>query len=171
MNVFIDAGSFDGRSTRTFREHYPGGASYVVHCFEPDVRVENHEPDITIHREAVWTHDGEIHLWIGDPQASSVMAGKTTGHLSRNILVPCVDFSRWIERFDSPVVLKLDIEGAEYSVLRKMLDDGTIRLVGELFCDWHAEKVGIPNDVHNDLLYELKRCGIRPRTMHDGRIA
>eukprot|EP01012_Entosiphon_sulcatum_P024464 TRINITY_DN29624_c0_g1_i2.p1 TRINITY_DN29624_c0_g1~~TRINITY_DN29624_c0_g1_i2.p1 ORF type:complete len:300 (-),score=50.90 TRINITY_DN29624_c0_g1_i2:31-930(-) len=39
------------------------------------------------------------------------------------------------------VVLKLDVEGAEYAIVRSLMDTGAWRLVDEVFVEWHCEKV------------------------------
>jgi sacsin len=35
------------------------------------------------------------------------------------------------------IVMKLDIEGAEYNVLEKMINDGSIDYINTLFVEWH----------------------------------
>jgi hypothetical protein len=56
--------------------------------------------------------------------------------------VPAIDFSCWVKEMvarhtevdgSTPfVVVKMDIEGAEYAVLEELVRDGTITLVSEL---------------------------------------
>jgi hypothetical protein len=57
-----------------------------------------------------------------------------------------VKLSRWLRDnttiFDY-VILKLDVEGAEYNILEKMIRDRTIRRINHLFIEWHWNKVGI----------------------------
>ena len=50
--------------------------------------------------------------------------------LKRVVQVPTIDFSQFIsDNFEitDEVVLKMDIEGAEYAVINKMLNDGTFK--------------------------------------------
>ena len=42
---------------------------------------------------------------------------------------------------DDYVILKLDIEGAEYEVLNKMINEGTVALVNEFHGEWHEDKI------------------------------
>ena len=54
--------------------------------------------------------------------------------------VEAIDFSRWIrENFveDDYIFLKMDIEGSEYKVLPKMIEDGTINYINDLIIEWH----------------------------------
>jgi len=58
-------------------------------------------------------------------------------------LVPCFDFSAWLMRTFSlhdHVTVKMDIEGAEYDLLEKMMADRSILLVNELICEWHYDR-------------------------------
>jgi len=63
------------------------------------------------------------------------------GTFDKTVEVECIDFSAWLLEHcvaDDFVVVKLDIEGAEYSVLTKMIQDRSIELVDRLFIEWHA---------------------------------
>lgn len=53
--------------------------------------------------------------------------------------VSCMDFSRFVAELpeDSEVYCKMDIEGSEFPVLRKMLKDGTIGRVKEWWVEFH----------------------------------
>jgi len=57
------------------------------------------------------------------------------------INVECIDFSQWMKNNLSPddhIVLKMDIEGSEFAVLPKMLQDKTIGWANALIIEWHA---------------------------------
>jgi len=61
--------------------------------------------------------------------------------------VPSFDLSAWIAQAFEPadeVVLKLNVEGAEYAVLEKMIRDGTILRIGRLYVDWHGQWIDNP---------------------------
>ena len=54
--------------------------------------------------------------------------------------VKCIDFSKFIKKNidpDSKVICKMDIEGAEYEVLGKLIDDNTIDVIDRLYIEWH----------------------------------
>lgn len=55
-------------------------------------------------------------------------------------LVECIDFSEWLKNNieeDSNVICKMDIEGAEYEVLGKLIDDDTLNIINSLYIEWH----------------------------------
>ena len=38
---------------------------------------------------------------------------------------------------DDYIVIKMDIEGAEYKVLPKMIEDGSIEYINSAYIEWH----------------------------------
>ena len=107
---------------------------------------------------AAWIYDGEIEIGgEGDATSHRLSDGKQT--------VPCFDFSQWLAKLDRPkddeIIVKMDIEGAEYEVLPKMLEDGTISLVQELIIEWHDWKVGVEKVETKRLTALIKQAGVR----------
>ena len=64
--------------------------------------------------------------------------------------MPAIDFSRWLKEMiarhteadgSKPfVVVKMDIEGAEYAVLEELVRDGTITLISDLMVEFHTQQ-------------------------------
>ena len=55
--------------------------------------------------------------------------------------VECIDFSQWVKDNFSPedhIVMKMDIEGSEFAVLPKMVNDGTLSWMNGIVIEWHA---------------------------------
>ena len=79
---------------------------------------------------------------------------------TRAARVKCLDFSRWLlQNFNCTdhIVVKMDIEGAEYAVLEKMVVDGSIDYVNELFVEFHwLMNDTITHERHNALVQALK---------------
>jgi FkbM family methyltransferase len=53
--------------------------------------------------------------------------------------LPCIDLSRFLRDFDVTdlVVLKLDIEGAEYDVLERLIVTNAVSRLSELYVEYH----------------------------------
>ena len=54
--------------------------------------------------------------------------------------IEAFDFSKWtLDNFDRSdyIVLKMDIEGSEYRVLQKMIEDASIDYIDHLYIEWH----------------------------------
>jgi FkbM family methyltransferase len=100
---------------------------------------------VTIRRQAAWVYDGE--LWFtanGTGSRVSADGGET--------LVECFDFSAWLRTLDGDrVIVKMDVEGAEYPLLTRMVADNTDQLVAELLVEWHPGP--------RELVEPTLRCG------------
>ena len=168
---FIDGGAHVGESTRLFRDKYPNSATYKVIMFEPNPRqrhiFESQEfSDAEFHDEAIWVADGASQLY--DHQSSRDYG--TSLHPEMFLMkrsyssVKCIDFSKWmLERFtrDDEIILKFDIEGSEYNVLPKMIEDGSIDLIDKLYIEWHVQfRPTITQEMHDKLIDELAKRNI-----------
>lgn len=107
-----------------------------------------------IERKAAWTHDGTIAYtdqtidtqW-GEPGSRNAwqwpanFPGGQPGVLVAPVnqgdqTVECFNFSAWLETH-GPAVVKMDVEGAEYALLDKLIADDNTDLVEELLVEWH----------------------------------
>lgn len=152
-NVFIDAGSHTGQSIDLFMSTVNiNKGNWEIHAFEPFPLFEKsyqNKSYVIFHPEAVWIEDGEIDLYYNpnnlESQGCSVMKGKTSGDLNKElpIKVKCIDFSLWLKsnfNKNDTILLRMDIEGAEYPVLRKMITDNTIGYLNKLSVEFHWHK-------------------------------
>ena len=55
------------------------------------------------------------------------------------------------------ITLKLDVEGAEYQILNKMLEHGTFDLIEEFFVEFHWNKINLPEESHLEIIHELSK--------------
>ena len=147
---FIDCGAHCGESILTAKQRF--GIDTHVISFEavPYLATQLqiiHEgnPTVQIMNAAVWINNDIKNFYISTAYtdaSSLVIDGRTD--VSTFIQIPCFDLSTWLrETFttDDYIILKLDIEGAEYEVLNKMIKDGTIYMVKELWGEWHDRKL------------------------------
>jgi hypothetical protein len=61
--------------------------------------------------------------------------------MRRETSVDCFDFDAWCARtlkYSDKNVLKMDIEGAEFDILTKLLDSGAINLFREIWIEEHV---------------------------------
>jgi hypothetical protein len=62
------------------------------------------------------------------------------GFALTTISVESFDFSKWVVRefsLEDYVILSLDVEGAEFPILTKMLEDGTLNRLDRLYVEFH----------------------------------
>lgn len=151
-HVFIDLGCYNGDTILQFRNwkslKYPPEIQWVMYGFDanPGFKKEweqHTRPDTIFQQKAAWTSNGEIEFSRADfAESSSVMKEKVTYEAGDKIMVPCFDFSAWLEMFRGDhVILKVDIEGAELPVLTKMIKDGTDDIPDLTMVEWHDGKM------------------------------
>jgi len=105
------------------------------------------DPHATFLEKAVWTEDGTMKFWIdNDPQQADHGSSLFEDHAmveGEELMseVETVDFSKWLGELatvDDLVVVRMDIEGAEYEVLKKLIVDGNAKLIDHLDLEYHA---------------------------------
>ena len=82
------------------------------------------------------------------------------------VVVDTVDFSKFLKENvteDDFVVVKMDIEGAEFEVLPSMIADGSYKLINDFYCEFH-ERFFEPKSKYKELKENykevLKQSGI-----------
>lgn len=169
---FIDCGGHKGESVALFRKDYPKAEEFKIVSFEPNVDVHKYFTLGTIANvefipKAVWIEET---LLTFHRHADTVGYSVYDTHPKspkdwQSFQVPTVDFSAWLKQNVTPddyVILKLDIEGAEYKVLRKMFDEGTIDLVDKLYIEFHDHWMKLEEGEHDTLVANLRAKGLEP---------
>jgi FkbM family methyltransferase len=130
----VDCGSNIGLSAIWFLQNYPG---CELTCYEADLSLAKiakaniqragYSGDQVINA-AVWTEDGKIGFTSSGDDKGSV----STDSENR---VGCIDLSRAI--LEETDLLKMDIEGAEFPVLKKLFQSGAINRVKRIAVELH----------------------------------
>ena len=133
MKAIIDCGGWRADSITPLRKVF---GDCIVHSFECNpifFSYYKNLENVILHKEAVWIYDGKLSFHIQknpEWEGHSVFKDINPERLSKKkITVPCIDFSYWIlKNFkkEDELYLKMNIEGAEYKVLDKMLIDNSI---------------------------------------------
>lgn len=100
---------------------------------------------LELRAKAAWLREGTIRLGIGAPfhlDATVVADKNDRDEWAQTIEVPCFDFSHWLDNLAERVVLKLNVEGAEFPLLERLFADGTVDQVESLIVAWHDERLG-----------------------------
>lgn len=152
MKYFIDCGAHCGESILKAKQKF--GLDTRIVSFEPipyfaDQLTEIHKGNDTIDvvNAAVWIDDDIKKFYVScDITDGSSLLGRNINNLDESVYVEvsCVDLSSWIMKTftkNDYVILKLDIEGSEYEVFNKMIEDGSIGLIKEFWGEWHDDKI------------------------------
>jgi len=172
MDVFVDLGAFSGSYINKFKKSSMYNSGFRIYAFEcnPHLRDIKYGEGVEVIHKAAWITDGELSFFVSRKspakiQGSSVYKEKKTGNLDveHPTMVQCCDFSNWLKTNFSPddnIIVKMNIEGAEYDVLEKCIADGTIRYIKTAWILWHWKRCGIPVERHNAILAKLKTLPI-----------
>ena len=97
---------------------------------------------------AVSDTSGFIDLWLdsdekgkGGSSGSSIMSGSSATYHNNSVKIPVMGiidiFHKYHITRDDYIIMKVDIEGAEFKMLRKMVTHNLLHLVDILAVEWH----------------------------------
>lgn len=168
MNIFIDAGYYFGESLGNFIKKGIVDETWTVYAFEPNpeinVNAREYPVPIIMSRKAVWVKDGKTKFWISHRENASHVDGTSSSAENKKITVPCMDFSKFVGSLpkDANIICSMDIEGAEYSVLHKMLEENTIDRISLLFIEFHDRFMGTTTvQDSQDLIDKIEARGVK----------
>jgi FkbM family methyltransferase len=178
--VFIDCGYHLGEGMSKFIEILNINDEWEVHAFEAnpaceiEKKISNHPIKIIPHNAAVWIENTKLtfnrhhNSMVGSPTVNSTheMDGwgshvdvlKSNHIYNEQITIDAIDFSEFLKQFEGcEVYCKFDIEGSEYPVLRKMLNDETASIVKALWIEWHLNPEDETADTQSLLAQEVSK--------------
>ncbi len=185
--VFIDCGSNVGQGLRQFISMFNMDSDWEIHCYEPTPNLSLEEDllnlsNVTLHKNAVWSKNGKIEFslcvpsekWKEASQGSSIFGLLDSGEcidqtsnqfrLNDNIVeVESIDIADILKQYseDDYIVVKLDIEGSEFEVCRRLLESGELLKINELFIEWHTRLMQSESiESENKLKNSIRNLGI-----------
>lgn len=177
--VFIDLGAYDGDSIRYFMKR-DDWREYDIYAFEPNKKFHQQLADLWIDcpnivflsNQAAWVENTQLEFAVDQadsPMGSTLMPGKIEmWNKGVKQIIGAFDFSDWIKQFSGDyVIVKMDTEGAEFPVLEKMINDKTLTIINELWCEFHPNKVReyTTTDKYN-LMDRIRGAGVELTEWH-----
>lgn len=153
-SLVIDCGANIGDITALFL-----GRGAQVICFEPDpmafsalLKRFGDNPRIRLINSAVSDQNGKASFYLHKDRrdgggeeytvSSSLLREKKNVDAQKGIVVELTDLSEYVSALGRKVdVLKLDVEGAEISILKKMIREGTYADIGLMLVETHETKI------------------------------
>lgn len=150
---------------------------WIVHAFEPNSKFTKElikmkedigkDYEINLYKEtAAWIYDGKITFYVDTgsqfSEGTSILKEHPYVNKGQNFTVPCVDVAKLINSYDSNdyVVVKIDIEGAEYDLLMHFIKNNVLEKIDYLIIEYHKylSKFKTPEDVFNSIfkLYNIE---------------
>jgi len=162
--IFIDGGAHRGETLRHFAETIACAfLPWEIYAFEPNPHLVPEiprYPRLSVLEKAISAKDETVEFYFGESTLGGSISADKLNRRSKSVAVEAIDFIRWLSKNFTPedfVWVKLDIEGAEYPVLEKLLSDGNAKYVDLLAVEFHNEKVGVPKAKDKDLVKELRK--------------
>jgi FkbM family methyltransferase len=153
--IIIDCGSNIGLSIIYYKTLYPNA---TVIAFEPDEDnfsllernvLANNLTNVNLNKSAIWVSDGEISFEGNESEASHISENSSSKKVGSTRL------STIINKYEKIDFLKMDIEGAEWDVIRDCRNN--LGNVNNLFLEYHG-KVNETNKL-KDLLEIVEQNG------------
>lgn len=159
--IFLDCGQYDGVAIR----QYCVDDSWDIYSFEPEPQPKvNTEdlPPLKLIKKAVWVKDGKVKFLLDPRKQASHIQGVAGTEYTDNTTVPSIDFSKFVANLPkATIVCSMDIEGAEFQVLRKMIKDGTAKKIKVLDVEFHHRMMNDEDDdTARKLMQELSDLGV-----------
>ena len=175
--IFIDGGYHLGEGLNEFKTILNINQDWVIHAFEPNIHCNTVTTDknVILHQKAIWVDDCELTFNCENNEISNSPKNNSVSDLdgwgsclnvigsshtfNKQITVNAIDFSEFLKQFKGmDVYCKLDIEGAEFEVLRKLIKNGTISIIKELWVEWHDVDLDNENEsTRNILISEISK--------------
>ena len=165
-NIYIDCGTHLGQGLSEFYQMFNMSPTWDIYTFEPNPHTlqlfVNHNQNfitynnIKYYNNAVSTHYDTVTFNIDNRpgegpigMGSSIMSldnwnptdGTGPENFNLTIEVDCINLREFIETFSKKdnIVLKLDIEGAEYDILEDFIQHNTLDYINHLYVEFHSE--------------------------------
>ena len=164
-DIVIDLGAHIGNATIEFALR-----AKHVHAFEPNrenfrelAAQTKKYSNVTVYEKAVSDSNGTIQLYfekgsIGEYfKGSTIVQGKPNIGYENSYDVDVVSIVDVIDNIGEQIsLIKIDIEGAEYKVIKALLTSGRINKVDRIFAECHADRIAGLQEERDEVL-ELAR--------------
>ena len=124
---------------------YPGAERFAYHAVDINPLEDGFPPFVQWTTGAIWNETGTIEVKGDEGAGSHVLRTKddaaAQGEAAHSSVVPALDFAAMLLDTVQPedhVVVKMDVENAEFRVIDKLFSTGAIELIDEMFIECHG---------------------------------
>lgn len=149
-DIVLDFGAHVGNATTEFAKR-----AKHVHAFEPNPEIfaflrrqTARYPNVTLHNKVVSDKAGNETLFFETMtrgkhfEGSTIMANKSNVSYENQVDIEAVDVADFITSLGTPVAcIKMDIEGAEYRILDRLIETKVIDDVGRIYVECHVDRI------------------------------
>lgn len=162
--VVILVGAHKGENIQKYKTKY--APVYCLYAIEPVPisyacieEAYHNDANVVLIKKAAWIEDGtkKMNLYASSSMSNSLYTRKKK--IPEKIIdVETFDFSKFLAQFEKEQVrmLRMDIEGAEFAILAKCFEEGTMDRVKELHIEIHKPpRVSVDGSLVNKVLCYL----------------
>jgi FkbM family methyltransferase len=190
MNYFIDCGGHHGEGLKIFIDMYNIDEKWKIYTFEPNKESFNILKDfkykncnIEFINAGIWKEDSKLtfNVETTSPGYGSKEDGagstfvklenwniKHSGNMGAgdyltSYEVDVINFSNFIRNLNDVefLLVKMDVEGVEYDIIRNMIIDDSILNINDLYVEFHDWAMSSENEITtNDLIKIISDKGI-----------
>lgn len=190
MKYFLDFGGHHGEGMMHFIDKYDIDSSWTIYTFEPnklsfDILKNNKYKNcnITHINKGIWISDTILTF---SPETTSETYGKMddgagstfldlndwniknngnwgAGTYDKKYDVEVLDLSKLLKSLIDVefLLIKMDIEGSEYPILRKIIKDGTINIIDDIYVEFHDWAMNSETEqTTNELINIISNMGV-----------
>ena len=164
-SLFIDLGANIGQQVIYLDKHNIETIAFEPHpiLFEKLIKsTKNKNNKVTFYNQGAWIKNQKTNLFFKiSPDhvngGSSLIFEKTNIVKTHAFSVDVIDFSQFLSNLDREVdVLKIDIEGSEYHLIKHLIANDTIRYCKNLFVEDHERKIQKNTQFFNEYIENKK---------------
>ena len=91
------------------------------------------------------------------PEKRVVSDGSKSNEDCESIEIECLTLSQVIAAADNydKIVVKLDVEGAEYEILEDLIRTGAISKISKIYIEWHWDRIGMNFEEHKNFTQKV----------------
>jgi FkbM family methyltransferase len=174
--ILLDCGSHKGESVKKFKTLLTDFNEYEIYMFEPNnnlFKIIESNPEFysyTKFQKAVSDKEEIVKFYGGtvrtDNCGATILLDKKNYDAYKDDdyeLVQTVDISKFIKdnfSIEDHIILKLDVEGAEYQIIEKLLNDDAFKYIKKLYMEWHTQWLPNYKQTEIDLVERMKKINV-----------
>jgi FkbM family methyltransferase len=169
--TFLDIGANVGLITKLVLDTTPENVN--IKSLEPDpiafesLRKNIFDKRVELINAAAWSSSTQLPLFRNVSSkgnvattSSSLDFSKTNVDVNEFEMVRTIDICKLIDEVQSsPIILKIDVEGAEYKIINHMIKKGCIRKIEKIYCEFHFNSIRFGYSKHIYLFTKLFLTG------------
>lgn len=141
--VIVDCGANIGMSVLYFKNLFPKAS---ILAFEANPRVfpllqknieRNHLTQVELHNIALYDHETTLSFFVGDETKTVLGSIRKERGGEIELKVNAAKLSNYIKNYKKIDLIKIDVEGAEWQIIRDLDVSGTLKLSDQYIIEFH----------------------------------